>query len=68
MTEARQRDAWDHTAQLCAAVYNSQKTKDPVDPSRFHPFRQGTSAEARRKQIIPNNPITILKILIPPAR
>lgn len=57
MAEGRQRERWNHTAQLLAMIYNAHR--DPkarlMKPAEFHPM-------AGRKEAIPKtNDLSILK-------
>lgn len=40
MAEARQRDQWNHTAQLLALMYNAWRGRGQraLQPADFHPF------------------------------
>ena len=53
MVEGRQRDQWNHTAQLLAMVYNAfrgkgQRALEPVD---FHPLVKKPTAAMTLKQL-----------------
>ena len=48
MAEGRGRDAWNHTAQLLAMVYNAHRAKGvrAMKPVEFHPFAGNKQAPA----------------------
>lgn len=54
MTRGRQRDQWNHTAQLSALLYNAFRGRGrALGPSDFHPFSmQEECSVALLKQLI----------------
>ncbi len=69
MTEARQKEAWNHTALIAALIRNStaSKQKDCVDAFHFHPFRVELEAESKAKkeeQLKIKQPIQILQCFL----
>ncbi len=40
MAEGRKREAWNHTAQLLAMIYNAHREprSELLEPARFHPM------------------------------
>ena len=69
MTQARQRDAWNHTASVMALLANvnrDPKKGRPFKPADFHP---SPSKKAKRKKGIPLtvDNIKMLKAFVPSA-
>ena len=62
MSEAKQRDQWDHTSDLLALLANCHKAEEtePFSRSSFHPFHQ---SEEKQEPDIQTDDITILKPL-----
>ena len=62
MSEAKQRDQWDHTSDLLALLANCHKSEDtePFSRSSFHPFYQ---SRENQEPDIETDDITILKPL-----
>ncbi len=53
MVDGRQRDQWNHTAQLLAAIYNAfrdHKTR-ALSPADFHPFVRKPAPTITLKQL-----------------
>jgi len=50
MAEGHSRDAWNHTAQLLAMVYNAHRGKGAraMKPLEFHPFAGNKQASAAK--------------------
>jgi hypothetical protein len=46
MVIGRQRDQWCVASAMIAAIYNSQRIKDPLSPARFNPFLQQAAKHA----------------------
>lgn len=55
MVEAKGRDAWNHTALLVAAVFNSNpfRTGPAVKPSTFHPYTSKPGSKAKAEKPTP---------------
>lgn len=53
MAEGRQRDAWNHTAQLLAMIYNAHRGPKarPMRPAEFHPFGRPKRPAPRVKDL-----------------
>jgi hypothetical protein len=53
MAEGRQRNQWNHTAQLLAMIYNAHR--DPrsrlMKPAEFHPFGGRKTATPKTKDL-----------------
>jgi hypothetical protein len=49
MVRGRQRDAWHHTAQILAMLYNANRhpRARPMRPVEFHPFYSVTETTGR---------------------
>ena len=58
LAEARQREAWSHTSQILAMVYNSHRGKGtrPMKPAEFNPFIEKTT-----EPVAQTNDLSILK-------
>ncbi len=54
MVEGRQRDQWNHTAQLLAMLYNAFRGKGQraLRPADFHPLMRKTTPTATLKQLV----------------
>jgi hypothetical protein len=50
MAEARQREAWSHTSQLLAMLYNAHRGRAAraMKPIEFHPFADNRQAQAAK--------------------
>lgn len=53
MVEGRQRDEWNHTAQLLAMLYNAFRGKGQraLGPADFHPLAKKPAATMTLKQL-----------------
>ncbi len=51
MVEGKQREKWDHTSAMIAALFNAQRQKGdkPVSPTQFNPFLAAESKRNRPK-------------------
>lgn len=69
MSEARQRESWDHTAALEALIYNCNrdpKKGSPAKPGDFHPFiARGRPSKASKN---PRIPMSMLGALCAPQK
>jgi hypothetical protein len=53
MVEGRQRDQWNHTAQVLAMLYNAFRASKarPLGPADFHPLAKKPAATVTLKQL-----------------
>lgn len=54
MAEGRQRDAWNHTAQVLAMLYNAFRSRGSraLGPRDFHPFDRRIAATATLRDLV----------------
>ncbi len=65
MADAKQREAWNHTATLAATICNaSGNFKKPVEPKNFHPFKDTHKPAPTQPKPIKAD-ISILKMFVP---
>lgn len=53
MDQARRCEEWERAASIMAAVVNSQRTKNPIDPAKLNPYRQRRKAKKKRPEVSP---------------
>lgn len=53
MDQAARCEEWDRAANIMAAVVNSQRTKNPVEPDRLNPYKKRQKAKKKRPEISP---------------
>ncbi len=53
MVEGRQRDQWNHTAQVLAMLYNAFRASKarPLGPADFHPLAKHAAATTTLKRL-----------------
>jgi hypothetical protein len=54
MVDGRQRDQWNHTAQVLAMLYNAFRASKarPLAPSDFHPYLKKPVPTATLKELV----------------
>lgn len=53
MDQARRCEEWERAASIMAAVVNSQRTKNPIDPAKLNPYKQRRTAKKKRPEVSP---------------